>query len=677
MNELTFSVSPIPSSGNAAISATYTIFNSTISTKYYFKLYVKPKGAPDTSWSKGYWSITAHTGVDIGVEVGRFEFNWSVEFEAMRMFCGSDWDIKITAGSGGSNVITKNFGFLSSDPVHPDTFYTIPERPTQQSQNVIKNGIYFGEAGTCVANACASAKEILEMRKGKNVLNYSICWFFGSDNEAQNGMYMSNALNTLRSLGIPPYEVVENEYGIFGYPDAASKSESRAIFSKNGHMPQWALPQKISGSNQISSSAVMGPWNIARIQNAIKRKGSTVIVEIIIDESLDDTSARDTGWVGPIRGSARGGHAMIVLGYEVNNGVRYWIVQNSWINYHTGQVYGKQGIYYIPWNWFKYPDLDCGLLFFYELIDDPNAPILPPLPIHPLKPPVFTNLNQRGKISVKWLNSRAEKYQLRVYVDGKTSNWIYKDIQGALEYTWEDYSIFESGYTVKIGISEYKNGKWNVIPGETIGTIVPWPIGVSGRSTTATNVVASLDLSTAHGKASGASVRRHRVGSTDVIDSKSIQIREDAKVEWTGLKTGDLWDFSSVTYIDTSGGRIWSYYKSVSTTVKVGAFKPELFKWEKSDPKESGKAFDVTKVDWDNLTKTINQMLVFQNKPQTNFTAATKGQPLTKAMFDQVRNSIYNLHSVDGYIPTAIQNKPITAEHMNKVKECLNSVIKK
>ena len=61
-----------------------------------------------------------------------------------------------------------------------------------------------------------------------------------------------------------------------------------------------------------------------------------------------------------VSGSSLGGHAVVIIGYGVSNGTKYWICQNSW-----GANWGEKGFFRIKIG-------DCGI--------DSNAAVGVPVP---------------------------------------------------------------------------------------------------------------------------------------------------------------------------------------------------------------------------------------------------------------------------------------------------------
>jgi cathepsin B len=75
-----------------------------------------------------------------------------------------------------------------------------------------------------------------------------------------------------------------------------------------------------------------------KIQNEIKERGPLASLMTV----WSDLSNYKSGIYKQTTGSKQGGHAILLLGWGVENGVSYWIVQNSW-----GAEWGDNGVFKI------------------------------------------------------------------------------------------------------------------------------------------------------------------------------------------------------------------------------------------------------------------------------------------------------------------------------------------
>lgn len=268
--------------------------------------------------------------------------------------------------------------------------YILPQLPTQQTQNIYDTqGYYINQAGSCVANAIASAKEVQESRQNKSFLQYSVSWFFGrngiSDSE---GMNYYNAYNALKSQGIPPATAVPRLNNKEYYPDTELFNDSKKIYQQIGELNEFSRPQKIHSYKAIIADSTENITTVEEICNAIKNIGrgkensSVVTLSITIDKSFDD--AYGNGIVGNIQDSWRGGHSLLVVGWTTINSKKYWITQNSWTSWYYGihmsqsRPEGDNGLFYIPFDWYIIKNgYIWGLSQFFILEDDASAPPLP------------------------------------------------------------------------------------------------------------------------------------------------------------------------------------------------------------------------------------------------------------------------------------------------------------
>lgn len=144
-------------------------------------------------------------------------------------------------------------------------------------------------------------------------------------NGPKDGMYFESAFQILKKKRVPPE--TERLYDL--NPDNTNqfKDPLTSLQEKN------ALPYKISSYQAIRQTNL-----IADIKQALANQ-DPVLVGIHVYPNFDATPA--SGIVPPVtEKKSRGGHALVVVGYDEKNG--WFIVRNSW-----GTKFGDHGYAYI------------------------------------------------------------------------------------------------------------------------------------------------------------------------------------------------------------------------------------------------------------------------------------------------------------------------------------------
>lgn len=326
-----------------------------------------------------YWNIP-FTEEHVGTVVDSF-YTYDAIHDCDYLFCGGTITFYLKAVSADDEWESDPYQImLPSNFVIPTGNYMIPERPTQQTQDVYYNGGWRGEAGCCVASALVAAKEVQEMRSGRGIVQNSVGWFFGATADNEYTTTYTTALNFLRDTGMMPYRYVKQSSYIAGYPDVYLYNDvpgcpgARSLYL-NHQDPAKTRPQKIKSWKLLTNGGKFFNWQ--GVIDAIQRvsgNGSSVVVMTLGLESAIFAASGD-GVVGDCRGNFTDGHMMLALGWKAINGRMYWVCQNSW-----GSDSGDDGLYYIP-----FTNVYCcgtneiltGIYDFYELVDDPNAPDLP------------------------------------------------------------------------------------------------------------------------------------------------------------------------------------------------------------------------------------------------------------------------------------------------------------
>ncbi|MBG9831948.1 MULTISPECIES: C1 family peptidase [Bacillus cereus group] len=207
-----------------------------------------------------------------------------------------------------------------------------------QTQNILPNHIdlreYFpeirsqGKFGTCVPFATTALREYYIAKdagaRGTDITYLSPSYIY-YPNGPKDGMYLESAFQILKQEGVPPE--TERLYDLNPENTNQFKEPLTALQQKN------AVPYKISFYQAIRQANLL-----ADIKQAVANQ-DPVLVGIHVYPNFDATPT--SGIVPPVtEKKSRGGHALVVVGYEETN--QWFIVRNSW-----GTKFGDQGYAYM------------------------------------------------------------------------------------------------------------------------------------------------------------------------------------------------------------------------------------------------------------------------------------------------------------------------------------------
>ncbi|MBG9615773.1 C1 family peptidase [Bacillus cereus] len=228
----------------------------------------------------------------------------------------------------------------------PSIFYLTKQEATKQKQQDIQNPHilpnridlreYFpevrsqGKFGTCVPFATTALREYYIAKdagaRGTDITYLSPSYIY-YPNGPKDGMYFESAFQILKQEGVPPE--TERLYDLNPENTSQFKEPLTALQQKN------AVPYKISSYQAIRQANM-----IADIKQAVANQ-DPVLVGIHVYPNFDATPP--SGIVPPVtEKKSRGGHALIVVGYDETN--QWFIVRNSW-----GTKFGDQGYAYMSY----------------------------------------------------------------------------------------------------------------------------------------------------------------------------------------------------------------------------------------------------------------------------------------------------------------------------------------
>ena len=100
--------------------------------------------------------------------------------------------------------------------------------------------------------------------------------------------------------------------------------------------------------------------------------------------------------------------------------------------------------------------------------------------------------------------------------------------------------------------------------------------------------------------------------------------------------------------------------------------RPDTFSWTYT--KRSGRAFNLTADEWNELTSNINAVRRYRGYSNYSFTTAYEGDDFTAKMYNQAVNAIKGISGYGSYIYTVSKGAVITADRLNDLRDEINAV---
>lgn len=100
--------------------------------------------------------------------------------------------------------------------------------------------------------------------------------------------------------------------------------------------------------------------------------------------------------------------------------------------------------------------------------------------------------------------------------------------------------------------------------------------------------------------------------------------------------------------------------------------RPDYFSWTYT--KRSGRAFNLTADEWNELTSNINEVRRYRGYSNYSFTTAYSGDNFTAKMYNQAVNAIKGISGYGTYIYTVSKGEEVTADLLNDLRDELNAV---
>ena len=139
----------------------------------------------------------------------------------------------------------------------------------------------------------------------------------------------------------------------FKYCEGNYVSNLFTYLINKGTVPETCVPY-VAGSGRTlscpSSCTGSGSWTVYKATRQSRPNGASAMKNALYSNGpiavcftvYSDFMSYKSGIYKHVSGSRQGGHAIVLLGYGVENGVNYWICQNSW-----GPRWGEQGYFRI------------------------------------------------------------------------------------------------------------------------------------------------------------------------------------------------------------------------------------------------------------------------------------------------------------------------------------------
>lgn len=228
------------------------------------------------------------------------------------------------------------YGALLSPPDERDHAFTVygSSAPRQYpvSFTVPHTSVLYDQDGTemCVAFSIAQVREVQEEKESGVRPHLSPLWVYGNrspEDYQGEGMCIRQALQTLTHEGLPLWDDLP---GIGTYPEAAAAVARVKPLLEDRCLAYRAVRyMRLQSADEIKSTLMdFGPVVVCIAVIPVFETAGDGRVPLL--PSLDGV---------PVSGY----HAMMVVGWDVLDGIEYLVVENTW-----GEAWGDHGRGYIP-----------------------------------------------------------------------------------------------------------------------------------------------------------------------------------------------------------------------------------------------------------------------------------------------------------------------------------------
>lgn len=285
------------------------------------------------------------------------------------------------------------------------------------------------DCGSCVAFGVLSAFEIILKSNSDNYYNFDLSegqFFFCGGGSCGSGWFPKNALDRLKTTGVPP--------------ETCLPYQSKNTECKNACDDWQKKVAKISNYRRANSVEAM--------KEAIVTHGPLVATFIV----YEDFKYYNSGIYEHVWGSELGGHCVAIVGYNDEPG--YWICKNSW-----GTNWGEEGFFKI-----KYKECEINQESYYMTLDENKKPDKPTN----FYPNIYGG-NAGQKITFTTSSTDPDNnglYYLFDWDDEKNTEWLPPKPSGeqlTINHSWSVKSTTNFDVKVKVMDVYGKESEWSNI----------------------------------------------------------------------------------------------------------------------------------------------------------------------------------------------------------------------
>jgi C1A family cysteine protease len=217
--------------------------------------------------------------------------------------------------------------------------------PSKVSLRAKFSGVYDQlNLGSCTANAAAAVYDFVRKNVlGKKFLGPSRLWIYYYERALEgtistdSGAQVRDSLKVLHKYGVP------------------AESLWKYIVSKFAAKPSVAATAAAPLNEALVYARVQ---QTAAAMKHILASGLPILIGFTCYPGLESADTAKTG-ILPMPGKGEqsiGGHAVVIVGYDLIGGKPYWEVRNSW-----GKAWGDHGYFWVPEEYFTDKDLASDL----------------------------------------------------------------------------------------------------------------------------------------------------------------------------------------------------------------------------------------------------------------------------------------------------------------------------
>ena len=615
---------------------------------------------------------------------------------------------------------------LTQSIVEPSASQYLPTYlPNIQNQSIYENGVYRGEANSCVANTLSVFMDILAYRnRASNPQNnyFSPSYIYGNRtrqaelSSGEAGMHLDKTIEQLNVDGVPVWShIPENDNGYKTFPDnrflqnnhnagygiagqgAKNLFDNRSdTLNKQAKVNRMNFPLNysfnFSGFGQAgdprsftSTRNYCSFYNCQQIADWVQSNGVVAISFYIANNFSTVPSSGILANPNP-DSYFNGVHSAVILGWITLSGKKYWICQNSWDTY-----WGDDGYFYMPmdyaatsnmvfyggvnWNW-----------IFRTHSSTYVQPALPSIPSAPIANNIYNGQPRiSGGVALTWTAGNDNNtFDLRYRI----GTGAYTQLSSLNRSTRLVTSLsFGTSYGWSVRGKNYRgDSNWS---GENILTTAPQTPTITTSSLDAPNNRVSITVGSLSGNFSFI-----RMWYRNITDGGVWAYQQETTIgsHWvTGLTSDKEYEFkvssfytvSSVDIESRDGSGNIGYSNIVSYTI---GGRPDNWAWSYNISSGQNVYSVVNKsinimlgTEWNNFTTRINLFRAYKGLSDYSFTSIPSNTNVTKEIINEALNAIraMSAHFTGGntLIPNRVAGQNILDSNIYiNMRDCLNSI---